>query len=105
MQTAEYQDRYEEEQPISATSGTNNSAKYCSLIGFNAKLPNYQKVRTTRKKDNSTTSVTGTVESNVFQRTVDYPGELSEGFHVMLDSGELVTVRWDQVAEVRRVSA
>ena len=39
----------------------------------------------------------GTVDSNVFQRTADYPGELSEGFHVMLDSGELVTVRWDQV--------
>ena len=38
---------------------------------------------------------TGTVDSNVFQRTVDYPSELSEGFHVMLDSGELVTVRWE----------
>ena len=35
----------------------------------------------------------GTVDSNVFQRTVDHPGELCEGFHVMLDTGELVTVR------------
>ena len=39
----------------------------------------------------------GTIESNVFQRTVDYPDELSEGFHVMLDTEELVTVRCDQV--------
>ena len=39
----------------------------------------------------------GTVEANVYQKTVDYPGELSEGFHVMLDTEELVTVRWDQV--------
>ena len=40
----------------------------------------------------------GTVESNVHQRTVDFPGELANGFHVMLDTEELVTVRWDQVA-------
>ena len=39
----------------------------------------------------------GTVESNVFQRTVDYPDDYGNGFHVMLDSDELVTVRWDQV--------
>ena len=40
---------------------------------------------------------TGTVDGNVFQRTVDYPDELANGYHVMLDTGELVTVRWDQV--------
>ena len=40
---------------------------------------------------------TGTVESNVFHRTVDYPDEWANGYHVMLDSEELVTVRWDQV--------
>ena len=40
---------------------------------------------------------TGTVESNVHQRTVDYPDEWSNGYHVMLDAEELVTVRWDQV--------
>ena len=40
---------------------------------------------------------TGTVESNVYQRTVDYPDELANGFHVMLDTGVLVTVRWEQV--------
>ena len=39
---------------------------------------------------------TGTVDSNVFQRTVDYPDDLSNGYHVMLDTEELVTVRWDQ---------
>ena len=41
----------------------------------------------------------GTVDSNVFQRTVDYPDELANGYHVMLDSEGLVTVRWDQVEE------
>lgn len=40
---------------------------------------------------------TGTIESNVHQRTADCPNDLSDGFHVMLDSGEVVTVRWDQV--------
>ena len=39
---------------------------------------------------------TGTIESNVHQRTADYPGELSNGFQVMLDTG-VVVVRWDQV--------
>ena len=43
---------------------------------------------------------TGTVESNVFQRTVDYPEELANGHHVMLDSEELVTVRWELVKEL-----
>ena len=39
----------------------------------------------------------GTVESNVHQRTVDYPDAWSSGYHLMLDTGELVTVRWEQV--------
>ena len=43
----------------------------------------------------------GTIESNVHQRTEDYPDELANGYHVMLDTEELVTVRWDQV-EARR---
>ena len=30
----------------------------------------------------------------VMQRTADYPGEWSNGYHVMLDNEELVTVRW-----------
>ncbi len=42
----------------------------------------------------------GTVESNVYQRTVDYPDEWDNGFHVMLDSGVLVTVRWEQVETI-----
>ena len=33
----------------------------------------------------------------MYQRTVDYPDEYHNGHHVMLDSEELVTVRWDQV--------
>ena len=43
------------------------------------------------------TGHTGTVESNVYQRTVDFPDEWFNGHHVMLDSEELVTVRWEQV--------
>ena len=39
---------------------------------------------------------TGTVESNVYQRTVDYPDEWNDCYHVMLDT-EVVTVRADQV--------
>ena len=38
----------------------------------------------------------GTIESNVYQSTVDYPGRYANGFHVMLDEGLLVTVRWYQ---------
>ena len=37
------------------------------------------------------------MESNVYQRTVDYPDEWANGYHVMLDTEEVVTVRWDQV--------
>ena len=44
---------------------------------------------------------TGTIESNVYQRTLDYPDELANGFHVMLDIEELVTVRWDRVETMR----
>ena len=40
----------------------------------------------------------GTIESNVYQKTVDYPTELSNGFQIMLDTG-VVIVRWDQVAD------
>ena len=41
---------------------------------------------------------TGTVESNVFQKTADYPEELANGYHVMLDTEEVVSLRWDQIA-------
>ena len=34
--------------------------------------------------------------SAVFQKTVDYPGELSNGFQVVLDTEEVVIVRWGQ---------
>ena len=40
---------------------------------------------------------TGTVEAQVFQKTLDYPDELAYGFHVTLDDGTWVTVRQDQV--------
>ena len=47
----------------------------------------------------------GTVEANVYQRTVDYPDEFSIGFHVMLDTEELVTVRWEQVEATKVTEA
>ena len=40
---------------------------------------------------------TGTVDSNEHQKTVDYPDEWSNGYHVNLESDETITVRWDQV--------
>ena len=39
----------------------------------------------------------GAVEANVYQKSVDYPDEWANGYHVMLDTDELVTVWWDQV--------
>ena len=39
----------------------------------------------------------GTVESNVYQRTVDNPDEYCNGHQVMLDTEELVTARREQV--------
>ena len=66
-------------------------------------------MRWLRRRDRRVTITTGryaghsgTVESNVFQRTVDYPDEIDNGFHVMLDAGELVTVRWEQVEAIAR---
>ncbi len=43
------------------------------------------------------TGCTGLIDSAVFQRTVDYPDEYSPGYHVILDTGPWITVRWDQV--------
>ena len=40
----------------------------------------------------------GVVDSAVFQRTVDRPDEYAPGYHVILDNGPLVTVRWDHLA-------
>ena len=39
----------------------------------------------------------GTVEANVYQKTVDNSDEWANGYHIMLDTEKLVTVRWDQV--------
>ena len=40
---------------------------------------------------------TGTIESNVYQKTVDCPDKWAKGYHVMLDTGVLVTARWEHV--------
>ena len=44
---------------------------------------------------------TGTVDSKVFQYSVDYPKELGASYHVVLDGGKVVTVRTEQVEPVR----
>ena len=41
---------------------------------------------------------TAVVDSAVFQRTVDYPDEHAWGYHLVLDTGPWVTVRWDEVS-------
>ena len=45
---------------------------------------------------------TGTVKANVHQRTVDWPEDFYDGFHLILDNEELVTVRWEQVEQILR---
>ena len=40
---------------------------------------------------------TGTVDSKVFQYSVDYPEELGASYHVELGDGKVVTVRVEQV--------
>ena len=46
----------------------------------------------------------GTVEAQVFQKTVDYPNEHAHGYQVTLDDGTWVTVRRDQVEAVMRAN-
>ncbi len=41
----------------------------------------------------------GTVDRNVYQKTVDYPDGWHNGHHVMLDTGVLVTMRWEKVGD------
>jgi len=41
---------------------------------------------------------TGVIDSAVFQRTTDHPDDYAPGYHIVLDSGLVVTVRWDEVA-------
>ena len=40
----------------------------------------------------------GVIDSAVFQRTVDHPDDYAPGYHVILETGKVVTVRWDQFA-------
>ena len=41
---------------------------------------------------------TATVNSVVCQKSYDYPDEVAPGYHVTLEDGKWVTLRWDQVA-------
>lgn len=51
-----------------------------------------------RLRGDRVTITTG--ESNVYQRTVDYPEQWVNGHHVMLDTGVLVTVLWERVETI-----
>ena len=44
----------------------------------------------------------GTVDSAVFQRTIDYPDAFSPGYHVIIDDDLVVTLRRDQVRALNR---
>ena len=39
----------------------------------------------------------GTVDSVVCQKSYDFPDEVSPGYHLTLEDGKWVTLRWDQV--------
>ena len=39
----------------------------------------------------------GTVDSVVCQKIYDYPDEVTPGYHLTLEDGKWVTLRWDQV--------
>ena len=41
----------------------------------------------------------GVVDNAAFRRTLDYPNEYAPGYHVALDTGPVVTVRWGQLVE------
>ena len=43
------------------------------------------------------TGHTEIVASNVYQKTVEYPGEFADGCHFMLGNEELVTVQWERL--------
>ena len=44
---------------------------------------------------------TGTVDSKVFQYSVDFPEDLGAAYHVVLDGGKVVTVRTEQVVGIK----
>ena len=43
----------------------------------------------------------GTGESNLYQRSVDYPGEFANGYRVILNTEEMGAVRLDQIGQGR----
>ena len=53
-----------------------------------------------RRRGDRVIIISGTYEGHrgtVEEKTIDYLDEWSNGYHVILDSEVLVTVRWDQV--------
>ena len=81
--------------------GDNLSLRRCMATRYRPRVGHYYRF----KRGDRVTIVSGrykghtaVVDSAVFQRTVDYPDELAPGYHVVLDTGPVVTVRWDQLA-------
>ena len=44
--------------------------------------------------------LSGTVDSRVFQDSVEHPCKRAPGYHIILDSGLVITLRGDQVEAV-----
>lgn len=46
--------------------------------------------------------LTDTVESCVFQTSIDHQDERAPGYHVILQDGRVSTIRWDKLEEVSK---
>ena len=81
------------------------TARCCHAVKVFATVPHVSQSYKFRRGDRvvivsgSHRGTTGTVESLVFQRTVDYPNEFAAEYHVVIEDRRMVTVRWDQVGD------
>ena len=57
----------------------------------------YGRGETVRVISGTFEDIWGTVDSVVCQKSYDYPDEVSPGYHMTLENGKWVTLRWDQV--------
>jgi len=73
------------------------TTRYIPTVGQNYRFKRGDRMTITSGRYKGTVDA---VDSAVFQRTADYPDEFAPGYHVVLDGGQMVTVRWDQVAAI-----
>ena len=69
------------------------TCRYCQLVGHYYRFKRGDRVAILWGRY---LGATGVVDSAVFQRTVDAPDEYAPGYHVVLDTGPVVTVGWDR---------